>query len=268
MLYNAENRSIKIGNTDMEYISFGTGKQNLIMLPGLGDGLKTVKGTALPMAVLFKEYGRNYKVYIFSRKNKLEENDSIRDMAKDQKAAMEKLGINKAYIVGISQGGMIAQYIAIDYPEIVEKLVLAVTASEQNETIKKVISSWIEMAAKNDYKNLFIDIMEKSYTEKYKQKYRLLYPILTKIGKPKDFSRFITQANAILLHNSYEDLIKIQCPALVIGADNDEIVGTHASKNIAERIPGSKLLIYKGLGHAAYEEAKDFNQQVLSFLKI
>ena len=38
------------------------------------------------------------------------------------------------------------------------------------------------------------------------------------------------------------------------------------AEEIAERIPYSKLIILKGLGHMAYEEAKDFNRQVLSFL--
>ncbi|OLR64003.1 hypothetical protein BHF69_04055 [Anaerostipes sp. 992a] len=69
MLWNAKNGSVRIGDTDMYYVSFGKGTDNLIMLPGLGDGLTTVKG-------------------------------------------------------------MIAQYLAIDYPDLVEKLVLAVTLSK------------------------------------------------------------------------------------------------------------------------------------------
>ena len=50
-------------------------------------------------------------------------------MAKDQVEVMKKLGISKASIIGVSQGGMIAQCIAIDYPELLDKLVLAVTVS-------------------------------------------------------------------------------------------------------------------------------------------
>ena len=267
MFLDAKNGIVKIGNTDMDYISFGRGQENLIMLPGLGDGLKTVKGTAAAMSMLYKEYGKKFKVYVFSRKNELEENCSIRDMAKDQREAMEKLGISKAHIIGISQGGMIAQYMAIDYPEVVDKLILAVTLSRQNETAKQVISAWIEMAAANDYKNLFIDTIEKSYTEKYRKKYRLLYPVLTKIGKPKNFKRFIIQANAILRHDTYDELEKIKCPTLIIGADSDEIVGVHTSTDMAKKIAGGKLVLYTGLGHGAYEEAEDFNQQVLGFLK-
>jgi len=267
MLYNAKNSSIKIGTTDMDYISFGKGSKNLVMLPGLGDGLRTVKGTALAMAIIFREYAKNYKVYVFSRKNRLEENCSIRDMAKDQKEAMDKLGISKASIIGISQGGMIAQYIAVDYPEIVEKLILTVTLSRQNETMEKVLNHWINLASSGDYKSLFIDTMEKSYTEKHLKRYRPFYPILAKFTKPKNFTRFIIQAKAILNHNAYNELEKINCPALVIGAGQDEIVSKAASEEIAEKITHSKLIIYDKLGHGAYEEAKDFNLQVLTFLQ-
>ena len=268
MFLGARNGTVKIGNTEMEYISFGHGNENLIMLPGLGDGLRTVKGAAAVMAVMYRKYGRNYKVYMFSRKNKLEENYSIRDMAKDQREAMEKLGIAKAHILGVSQGGMIAQCFAADYPDAADKLILAVTLSRQNETAEQVISSWTEMAERNDYRSLFIDTIEKSYTEKYKKKYRMLFPILAGIGRPKSFARFIIQANAILSYNAYEDIGRITCRTLVIGAGKDEIVGAAASGEIADKIEGSKLIIYEGFGHGVYyEESKDFSRQVLDFLK-
>ena len=85
---------------------------------------------------MYREFVKDYKVYVFSRKNQLEEGYSTKDMAKDQAEVMKKLGISKASIIGVSQGGMIAQYIAIDYPELLDKLVLAVTVSRQNATVR------------------------------------------------------------------------------------------------------------------------------------
>ena len=215
---------------------------------------------------MYREFVKDYKVYVFSRKNQLEEGYSTKDMAKDQAEVMKKLGISKASIIGVSQGGMIAQYIAIDYPELLDKLVLAVTVSRQNATVQSVVSNWIAMAEVNNYKGIVIDTVEKSYSDKNIKKYRLLYPILSRIGKPKDFSRFIIQANACIHHDSYNELERIKCKTLVIGGDIDKVVGKNSSEEIAERIPYSKLIILKGLGHMAYEEAKDFNRQVLSFL--
>ena len=267
MLYKAKSGTIKIENEDMDFISFGKGDKSLVMIPGLSDGLRTVKGMATTMALLYRCYAKNYVVYVISRKNQLKEGYSTRDMAADYKKAMEKLAISKADIIGISQGGMIAQYIAIDYPEVVEKLVLAVTLSKQNETVQKVVSSFIKMAELNDYKSIIIDTSEKSYTEKRLKRYRPLYPLLCRFGKPKDLKRFIIQANACISHDAYNELEKIECPTLVIGVDDDKIVGNKTSEEISERIKGSKLIIYEGFGHLVSEEAKDFNLQVLEFLK-
>ena len=64
MFYNVVNKSVKIDNTEMDYISFGNGKKNLIMIPGLGDGLKIVKGTSIPFSIMYREYAKDYKVYV------------------------------------------------------------------------------------------------------------------------------------------------------------------------------------------------------------
>ena len=53
---------------------------------------------------------------------------------------------------------------------------------------------------------------------------------------------------------------------MVIGGEQDEALGGEASREIAEKIPGAKLLMYPQWGHGLYEEAKDFNQKVLDFL--
>lgn len=266
MFWNAENGCVKIGDTNMDYITFGKGSTVLIMIPGLGDGLTTVKGMAAIMAFTYRMYARDYKIYIFSRKNHLKEGYSTRDMAKDQAEAMRKLGISKAMVLGVSQGGMVAQYLAIDYPELVEKLILTVTLSKQNDTVQSVIHSWIEFANRGDYKSIMIDTAEKSYSEKYLKKYRPFYFILGKAGKPKSFDRFLIQANACIGHDAYVELEKIACPTLVIGGDDDKIVTGNASIEIAEKIPGSQLFMYEGLGHGLYEEAKDFHKRIQSFL--
>ncbi len=178
MFYNARNCNIKIGDTDMDYISFGNGNKSLVIIPGLGDALKTVKGSAVTFALMYKLFAKDYKVYVFSRKNKLKQDCSTRDMATDLADVMNQLNITKAFVLGVSQGGMIAQYLAIDYPELVEKLVLAVTLCQPNETSKSVISNWLLLAKEKDFKQIFIDTAEKTYTERKLKTYRPFYSIL------------------------------------------------------------------------------------------
>ena len=220
MFYNARNCNIKIGDTDMDYISFGNGNKSLVIIPGLGDALKTVKGSAVTFALMYKLFAKDYKVYVFSRKNKLKQDCSTRDMATDLADVMNQLNITKAFVLGVSQGGMIAQYLAIDYPELVEKLVLAVTLCQPNETSKSVISNWLLLAKEKDFKQIFIDTAEKTYTERKLKTYRPFYSILSKLTEPKNLDRFIIQATACLTHNALDEISKIQCPTFVIGGDN------------------------------------------------
>ena len=90
------------------------------ILPGRGDGLRTVRETALPLAAACREYGRERKVYLFSRRRGLEPGATIRGMAEDQAEAMKKLGLWGADVLGISQGGMVAQHLAAEAPELVK----------------------------------------------------------------------------------------------------------------------------------------------------
>lgn len=267
MLYNAQNGTVKIGNTDMDYVSFGTGDKVFIMLPGLGDSLRSIKGSALLFALAYHKYAQDYKVYMFSRRNHMEEGHTIRDMARDQAEAMKALGISKANIMGISQGGMIAQCLAINYPELVNKLVLVVTLARQNETIQKAVTGWIEMAKAGDYKGIMLDTAMKSYSEEYIKKNQWFLPFIGRVGKPKDFQRFFIQADACLKFDLYNELDKIKCPTFVVGGDNDQIAGPHSAEELADKIEGSSLFIYKGMGHALYDEAaEDFFARVLEFL--
>jgi pimeloyl-ACP methyl ester carboxylesterase len=250
----------------MDYITYGKGDKYLILIPGLGDGVKTVKGMAIPMAWSFRQLAKDYRVYGFSRKNELPDGYTNRDMAKDLAEAMDTLGVHKTCVMGVSQGGMIAQYLAIDYPDKVEKLVLAVTLARQNETIQTVIGNWMTMARQGDYHGLMMDIAIKSYSDQYLKRNKIFFSFLGRVGKPKDFHRFLIQARACLQHDAYAELYKISCPTLVVGGSEDHIVGAESSVELADAINHASLLLYEGLGHAAYEEAKDFQQKLLEFL--
>ena len=93
-----------------------------------------------------------------------------------------------------------------------------------------------------------------------------MYPLLGRVGKPKAYGRFLVNARAILAFDAGGELSKIACPTLILGGEEDRIVGPEASRELAEGIPCSELFLYPGLGHAAYEEAKDFNSRVFGFL--
>ena len=261
-----KNGRLMMDGTEMDYISFGKGEKTLIMIPGLGDGLRTVRGLALPMAAMYHRFAQHYRVLMFSRKNRLAKGCTTRDMAADLKAAMDALGIDRADVLGVSQGGMVAQYLAADFPERVGKLVLAVTAARTNPVLVDAVERWMAMAERDDYPALMEDNFRLMYTENYLRKYHWLLPAACRVGKPASWERFLTMARACLTHNSYDRLGEIRAETLVVGGALDDVLTGEASAEIAEAIPGSRLLLYPDYGHALYQESPDFEQKVLEFL--
>ena len=160
MFFGLEGNSISLEHASMDYVEFGRGEQPLVILPGLSDGFKTVKGQAIPILFYYKQLAKSFRVYVFSRKRTLAKNCSTREMAKDQNVALEQLGIEQPYVMGVSQGGMIDQHLAIDFPGSVKKLIIAVSLAKQNKTIQHVVNSWIQMAKADDYQSLVIDTLE------------------------------------------------------------------------------------------------------------
>ena len=266
LLQMIKSGSVKIGNTEMYYAQFGSGERVLIALPGLSDGLATVKGKALVLMVSFKSFLKDFTVYMFSRKNSMPEGYTIEQMADDQVEAMRLLGINKASILGVSQGGMISQYIAIKYPEMVDKLILAVTAPAINEVLKENVTGWIDMVGKDDHMSLMVDTAEKMYSEKYLSKNRKMFPIVAKFTKPKSYERFLRNANAILAFDAGARLSEIKSSTLIIAGDDDKTVGNEAAYELKSGIENSELFVYEGLGHGAFEEAKDFYDRVYKYI--
>ena len=265
-MFHAENAVVKLQNGEMDYIRFGTGKRILIMIPGLGDGLRTVKGTAAPMAMMYRCFAKDFTVYAFSRKRDLPKGYTTRDMARDQAEAMEVLGIEKADIFGVSMGGMIAQHLAIEFPEKVNKLILTVTSARPNPILLESIGEWIDCANRGDHGAFMDSNLRRIYSDDYYRKNKAMAPLIGKLTKPASYDRFFIQAEACLSHDAYESLQKIKAPTLVVGGEQDKALGGDASREIASAIANAQLLMYEQWGHGLYEEEPTFNQTVMEYL--
>ena len=262
MFYNLKEGILDFGDGKCRYISFGCGSEPLIMIQGLNT--RGIKGAGASLALMYRCFARKYRVYLFDRREELPERVTIEALARDLAAAMDKLSLCGAYVLGVSMGGMIAQQLAITRPDLVKKLVIAVSASRCNPTIEGAIHEWIRLTREGKFRALVKDMAERMYSEKYFKMYKPFLPLLTLLQKPKDEGRFIKLCEACLTARAYDDLSRITCKTLVIGGGEDKIVSSEASLEIAERI-GCKIKMYEGLGHAAYEEARDFNPTVLEF---
>ena len=264
-MLNAKNENIIINGHDLDYISFGSGRDVLIMLPGVGDGFKTAKGMAVPFAFMYRMFAVSFRVYVFSRRNDLPDGFTSADMADDLSDIMDALDIGAAHIFGVSQGGMIAQQMAIRHPEKVKSLVLAVTAARPTRIMREALESWLLMAERNDYKGIMLDTAERSYTGTYLERGKRMNKLIA-LAKPKSYERFRILCESCLSHDVYEDLPEIRCPVYIIGASLDRVLGPEASAEMHEVIPGSEIYMFEGYSHGVYEQAKDFNEMALRWL--
>ena len=250
----------------MDYITFGKGKQPLVIIPGLGDGLQTVKGKAQLFSLSYRLLANHYKIYFFSRINELRQGYTTRDMATDVAEAMEVLNITSAFVMGISQGGMIAQWLAVDFPEKVQKLILAVTTAKPSQLAKERIKHWQKISQSGNFRDLMVDIAYHSFTQKSYPKWLFLSNIMGRLGQIKDKKRIAIQSQSCLDHDSLEVIKEIHCLTLVLGALEDDVIGVKGSKELAKGISDCQLLILNHSGHALYEENKSFQEIVCGFL--
>ena len=249
----------------MDYIAFGHGTKPFIMIPGLS--FNRVKGTSLLLSVLYRIFAKDYRVYMFDRIEDVPEGYSVEEIARDTALAMKQLGIKNAYILGVSQGGMIAQCLAMDYPELVDKMVLAVTLARPNSMVESCIDSWIDMVTNGSMEAFTKDMLVKMYSGKYMKKYGFMVPLVVKLYKPKGIDRFVRLARAASNYSRYDELYKINCPVFVIGAKEDLIVGGAASEELAEKLQ-CDIYMYEGMGHGVTQELdKDFNKRVYQFFQ-
>ena len=263
-MFGVKEGTLTIPAGKVDYICFGKGKKPLVLLQGLNT--RGIWGAGLGLAWMYRCFGKDYRVWLFDRRANLPEEITVRELAADTAAAMAAVGIQGAHILGVSQGGMIAQYLAIEHPDLVEKLVLAVTAYETNETIADSIQTWVSMTEAGDWKGLVADMTERMYSAEYAKRYTPLLPLLTLLQKPKDPNRFLTLARACLTCDTTDLLVQLRCPVMVIGGANDLVVGGHTAEELARKLD-CPLYLYENLGHAAYEEAPDFNSRVLAFFQ-
>lgn len=259
--------TVETEDFSMEFFRFGEGGKTLVILPGLS--VQSVMGSAAAVAEAYQMFTDEYTVYLFDRRKELPESYSVYDMARDTAAAFEALGLEDICLFGTSQGGMIALDIAIEYPELVEMLVLGSSSACVKEEQFSVIEDWIALAQAGDAEALYLAFGEAIYPpEVYEQAKELLIAAAETVTQ-EELARFVILAEGIRDFDVTADLEKIACPVLAIGSEDDRVLGAEATRQIAQQLggrPDFALYMYDGYGHAAYDTAPDYKERILDFL--
>jgi 3-oxoadipate enol-lactonase len=201
---------------------------------------------------------------------------SIKMMADDTVSLMDYLGIKKAHILGTSMGGMIAQVIALNYPERINKLILASTFARRDKSNGFSVEFYKSLGLGEGYTDddtggvpirRIVDILLSLAFNKSLYK-TILLPLMKIQVRLTSETGLIGQWEAILGHNAADGLPKINIPTLVLVGTKDREHKTTSSELIAKLIPIAKLVKVEDGSHAmAAEMRSKFNKEVLDFLR-
>lgn len=185
---------------------------------------------------------------------------SVNMMVDDCINLLKVLGINKAHIWGTSMGGMIAQELAISYPEYVQSLVLgATTCGAKNQVpppeesvtfLKRYSVMDHELTGKElEYQarlGIVFDVGEK-YAQNHPDVIKKL--VETAIARPTPLASYISQGAGLYTWDSYDRLPSIKSPTLVMCGRNDPLVNYKNSELIAGQIPNAELVVFNNATH-------------------
>jgi pimeloyl-ACP methyl ester carboxylesterase len=180
----------------------------------------------------------------------------LHDMAKDTVALMDALGIHSAHLVGASMGGMIAQEVAISFPQAVRSLT-SIMSTSGNPRVPPPSrqATAVLMAPPPNTRDEFLT--------RFAQTYKILrasrFPqdeALDRSRAERIFARGLSpdgsarQLRAILASGSRKERLRsVRAPTLVIHGTADPLVHPMGGKDTAASIPGAKLLMVEGMGH-------------------
>lgn len=207
--------NIKVNNINIYYEVIGKGRPIILLNPN-SVNVKAMKYIA-------KKLENDFEVYIFHRRGcgKSERNCILtyEETAKDVYEFINKLKLNKPYLLGCSGGATVALNVAIDYPNSVSKLICCSGVSRKG------------MVGKPNY----LKTMEKLPW----------YP-----GKKENdiFEKMNNEMKTL----SEKELSKIKIPTLVVNGRKKDIVKVEEAKYISKNINNSQLIILEKEGHFSY----------------
>jgi pimeloyl-ACP methyl ester carboxylesterase len=246
---------------------------------GDGEPLVLIHGLSLDSSWWINQlpvFSQTYQVIVFDNRGvgQTESPDSpysTEMMADDTVALLKSLNITTAHILGVSMGGMIAQQIALKYPEIVKSLILATTAAKFPARAKHLTRLWLKMveqqvSPETRLREVCLWVFTNKFFEDEEQVTTAVNLGLNQ-PHPQPERGFAGQVAALLQHDTQDRLSQITVPTLVLVGKEEILIPVSFSAELAANIPNAELVVSERGGHNYWAETPElFNQAVMQFL--
>jgi 3-oxoadipate enol-lactonase len=235
------------GSTRIYWEESGAGDP-LLLIMGLGYSLEMWHRTRPLVAARFRTIVFDNRGV--GRSDVPAEAWTIADMAADAAAVLDAAGVRRAHVFGISMGGMIAQELALAYPDRVNRLVLGCTACGGPKSIPaaapvlQTLMARANMTPEDGVRAMVPYIYDSSTPRE-----RIEEDLAIRLRTFPTAAGYLGQISAITKWSSYERMGKIAAPTLVIHGETDQLVPAENGRILAQEIPGAKLVMLANASH-------------------
>ena len=259
---------VRVNGIELNYVEVGSGEALLLIMGFGGDHLAWAFQTSV--------FAQSYRVIAFDNRGAGQSDVpdvpySARMMADDAVGLLDHLKIERAHVLGVSMGGMIAQEVALNHPRRVRSLQLHCTMARADRYMQALIENWGVVRRKVTAEEwMRIVALWLFSPTTYVERPEFVEAIIqTGIANPHPFTLtgFLRQGDAVRTHDTLDRLGKLAVPTLVSVADDDILVPARFSRELAGAVPGAALKTIDGAGHCYFWERADiFNSMCLEFL--
>lgn len=203
--------------------------------------------------------------------------DSIYEMARHEEAFIDALGLNQIDLLGFSMGGLIAQQVVLDRPELARKLILVGTGPKGGEGMQSLTPEAMEIfgATYDVPEELWLKVhFSPSETSQAAGKKFLERSLRRQENRDPLAKETVAGAQVaalgaynVITEDRYSDLKKIKQPTLVVNGNNDVIIYTVNSFILQQTLPNATLVLYPDSNHGSlFQYPELFVSQVNLFL--
>ena len=160
---------------------------------------------------------------------------------------------------------MIALTLTLKRPDLVSALVLGSTSAGITEVSKPVVSSWNTLAKAKDEQGLIDSFIKYVYSPAFVEQFGPAIADSLKGITDEEFKRLSILTGKMHEYDVSGRLSEIKCPTLIMAGDADAVLGKNAATEL-NQIAGSELYVFKGFGHAVYDENPEFKERAKAFL--
>jgi pimeloyl-ACP methyl ester carboxylesterase len=258
------------GRPRIYYELRGTGVP-LLMLAGLGRSLASWGD----IAEALEDHHRLVLVDMrgVGRSDAVRRPYGVRDMMRDALRVLDHAGIERAHVFGISLGGMVAQWLAIENAPRVDRLVLAATTAGGHAFVWSALRDHyraVLMATAASNERASAVEAELLLSESFRAAHPEVLERWAELRKSHGPSRYAMglQLVAAVNHCAEEELTRITAPTLVVSSDGDRLVPPDNARLLARRIAGAELAWLPGTSHdLATEHGPRLAELMAAFLR-